>query len=399
MKKTAYDSRAFILLGAIYLALAPSVWFWFLTFGTIKKILLVFLGLFSLPTISRHPKGLVFFILISAFIFFSILNTHSQGDQLYLFFGIIENYLFFLLGYNVVLKGNTSKLILLILAFPFFECILTITNFLVDIPGWYAPSQVENMSEFAGKGYEMLPLWGTGFSWGRNGWGCSLALLLPLCFGIEKKKKNLALLLYVIIITSIVICGNRNGLLASIIALYLFYHFAFLNKRSTRIGLFLLFAVLLIVIIYFGQSFLVTTLRLDSGDISAGRFFQYALIPDMISKMSFWGLGEVGTGEYLFQLTGDLGELHNTYFRLLIDYGWLLGITVFFISIYALIVAIKTLKSGRRELFPFALIVISGLSLALFEPRAVFFTLGGYAIWWFSLGKILYYKTIDNGKS
>ena len=383
------------LLCALYLSLGPIVWFSSFTLGPIKRILLILIIIAFLPYfIGRNVKGLsTFFLIAICFLATLWMNWgHHSEDVTNVILGIIEDFIFFVIGYILAKKRvleNNNSFNIVILLIPLIASFFTISNFIIGLPSWTAPGQLEKFAEKASFGYEIEKLWQTGFSWGRNGWGCTLCLLLPFCLLLKSKIQ--AFSFWIIIFFSILICGNRNGMLAGLICLFAFLFLSKMIKRKYSIGLVIgIFALFALLIIVSGTTDILTLLRLnESDDISSGRLVQYLMIPDMISEMGFWGLGHGGTAQYLFN--HGLGEhsLHTTYFKILIEYGWLVGFCLLCIVIHSFRLSIHSLKSKDLYELAMSLVLISGLVIALFEPEVVFGTLGGYAIWWFSYGYLL----------
>ena len=119
-------------------------------------------------------------------------NAQIFDDYTNLFWGIIENFILFLVGYNFAFSKFQDKGFLYVLLMPVsIACLMTISNFLTGIPNWYAPSQYSIAESVqANQHFVMKSLYETGFSWSRNGWGNSLALYLPLCFILRNYTKK-----------------------------------------------------------------------------------------------------------------------------------------------------------------------------------------------------------------
>lgn len=373
-----------LLLSSLYLAFGPSVWFASFRLGPFKNAILVLLCVLSIPLFFSQKKSTYFvFLLASLFMGLSFYINPTSGDITILVFGIIENFIFFVLGYSLLNKvDDINKYTGIVLFFPVIGCLIALLNFLTGFPNWIAPDQLANYENLSD--YTMYPLWATGFSWNRNGWGCTLALLLPLCFLLPKTNKY-ALLSYLTILASIFVCGNRNGLVAAVLALSLLI-IKYRRMKNSLINIKVLVFIIFVGLVLFGSSFIINSLRLDSGDLSAGRIDQYLLIPDMIRKMGFWGMGHNGTYSYLVRHGCGNHLLHNTYFKIIIEYGWLIGIVMLWIVCNSLKRVYKALSSNDKNQVVPALIIVSGLSVGLFEPMTIFGVYGGYSIWWFALG-------------
>lgn len=385
-------------LVAIYLSLGPIIWFSSFLLGPVKRMLLfVIVFLFFIYREKRFRIKHSAFFLLMLMSFFITIMFQSKGfseDLLNFFLGLLESYIFYVIGYNFVSQNilDDNRFVFLLLILPFFTSILTLTNFLFGFPNWVAPGQLEKYEEYYQFGYEMQKLWATGFSWGRNGWGCTLAVLLPFCFLI--KKKPLLYTFWIVIFFSILLCGNRNGLLAATISFVIYYLISmkYGKKGSLFVAAVVVFLLLFVV---FGVEFLKINLRLVDTDISAGRFDQYRQIPKMLGEMGFWGMGYNGTIQYMWSYGLGNHALHNTYLKLIIEFGAIIAVFLLIILISTIKIVNKAIRS--RELFQIilSLVVLSGLLLALFEPAVLFGSLGGYASWWFVLG---YLTNIQNNK-
>ena len=393
---TYHNKKNILLLLSFYLALAPSVWFASFKLGPIKDTLMVLISLLSVSFFLPPPKKAVMtFVLTLSFLGVSFSLNPTKSDVSVLVFGIIEDFILFVIGYNIFRNIETlEKYISIALILPVIGCCIALLNYLTGFPNWIAPDQLANYELKGQFGYEIYPLWSTGFSWSRNGWGCTLAVLLPLCFLLPRKSQH-ALIFYLIILLSIFVCGNRNGLLASVIALFI------LILKSKRIqpsivNLRPLVIFLVIGLLLFGSSFIISTLRLDSGDLSAGRMLQYVLIPDMLREMGFWGLGHNGTVSFLSDQ--GLGEhaLHITYLKIIIEYGWIIGIIMIAVVIDVIKKIRKALSSNNKNQVIAALVLTVGLLLGLFEPMTIFGVYGGYSIWWLAYGYLTF--VLQNGK-
>ena len=115
--------------------------------------------------------------------------------------------------------------------------------------------------------------------------------------------------------------------------------------------------------------------------------------------MGFWGLGFNGTNMFFIAHGFDNHAFHNAYLNMFFQFGW----PMILVLIPIIITAIKIIKSGLQSENKFnismALILLSGLMLALFEPTVIFGTLGGYSIWWFAFGYLFcQQKSISRNK-
>ncbi len=397
-----------ILLVNIYLGLGPVTWFAGIGFGMLKRVLLVLIVLSFLPDIKGKPiKGVGRLLVIFSFLGISLWVNHS-GNQDYtsLIIGVVENVLFFIIGYRFVQNGFlTSKVYKNVVSILAFFCFFTITNAIIGLPDWYTPYFQVLEASINRSLLEYDKLWSTGFSWSRAGWGCSICLYIPLCVPLIKKYDNrqLGILCLIIISISLIICGCRSGLVGVAFSMGVIMYALFRDKKSVRRELFLLLILLILLIVF--SNTLLEHFRIGTGDVSAGRLEQYERIPQLISIMPFWGLGDGTLKEWFEANIGQQHSLHNTYARNLIEYGWLYGVSILLLTFSIIFYYFRTVKARIQEPLVFSSILITGSIAALFEPALIFGYLGGYCLWWFSFGAFSYYiyqqrldKQINNKK-
>lgn len=372
----------------LYIALGPISWMSGMAVGPIKRVLLFLCLLLNIRFIISHKKSVVSLIVVMISLYITMkANAQIFDDYTNLFWGIIENFIVFLVGYNFAFSKFQDKGFLYVLLMPVsIACLMTISNFLTGIPNWYAPSQYSIAESIqANQNFVMKSLYETGFSWGRNGWGNSLALYLPLCFILRNYTKKIWYYIYIVILISILLSGTRNGLLSSLITLFFYLKYKNVFASSKMIPA--LFAAGLVGLIVVSNSdFLVQILRLDVEDVSAGRIEQYQMIPILLTKMGFWGIGQGESANLMLLLIGEYHQLHNTYFNILVEFGYILFFVVLGITIRAIKIVIKSFKLRDERFFILSLVLLSGLSSAMFEPRMVFGNLGGCCMWWFAFG-------------
>ena len=276
------------ILLSLYLALGPIIWFASFSLGSFKRVLLVLILLcFAIFFKPGNIKSFLFFVWTYIFVVVSLFATNtlmSSGLNQFLI-GVLEEYIFFVIGYNIAKTTffNDNKYTAIIVLLPFIASLLTISNFATGVPNWTVPGEELVYDELSKYGYEMRALWASGFSWGRNGWGCTLSLILPFCFLLN--KKSYTYIAWVVIFLSIFICGNRNGVLAASISMGIFL-MSNNDNRSKRSTILMIFLALALIVLLFGINGIYSQLRLGSGDISAGRTEQYLYIGEMIKEIN-----------------------------------------------------------------------------------------------------------------
>lgn len=386
MKRNKY--KLFEVLLIIYLSLGPVAWFGYSTIGFYKRTILILLILTSITSIKiKYCKDLGVVLLAYLFLIFSLWINGTDSSPFLLISGLVENVLFFLIGFNSGSNNNYFKKSIpySIVVLAFF-CLLTIVNFITNVPDWSSPAMQMIEEEKNVIILEYDKLWQTGFSWSRSGWGISISLYLPLLMLAQKLNGRLFGLLltsFSIILVSLVLCGNRSGLLGFIIAsLFVLrnYDIAAAFKKYIKIT-----RIVIPVIFIIYSPFFLKHFRFNSDDFSANRLDMYSYIPEMITSMKFWGMGDGSTFLLLNKMAGLNFQLHNTPIRSVIEYGWLYGFSIIYIMIVIVIRFLKFYKRDR-ELAVYGSILLSGIITSMFEPAAIFGYLGGYSLWWMAFG-------------
>lgn len=386
---------------ALYLALGPIIWFATFSLGSFKRVLLI-LVILSFASFFKpgNIKSFLFFLVIYILIIISLFATNtfmSSGLSQFLI-GVLGEYIFFVIGYNIAktIFFYDNKYSTFVVLLPLIASLLTISNFAIGVPNWTVPGEDLVYDELSKYGYEMRALWASGFSWGRNGWGCTLSLILPFCFLLN--KKSYTYIAWVVIFLSIFICGNRNGVLAASVSMGIFV-ISNSDNKSKKSTILMIILALMAVVLVFGFNGIYSQLRLGSGDISAGRSEQYLYIGGMIEEMGFFGLGYNGPRKYF--LAHGMGDhaFHNAYINMFMQFGWPMLLILLVIVIKATKSMVYGLKSKNTLKVVLALVLLSGLMLSLFEPSVIFGSLGGYDIWWFAFGYLLNQYNASNNIS
>ena len=318
----------------------------------------------------------------------------KNDNALSSYWGIFDNYLFFILGYTFFQEGLIQSKFLTIVTFVIsIFCLLTISNYIFNIPNWISPIEQLRVELLSSQNVEVdeIPLFSSGFGLGRTGWGHTIVLFLPICLlGIYKKKKY-SLIYFLCVLGSIIVCGSRGALFIALLLLLLFLH-RISRKNGTRQIVIFFCLFFLVFVVLFTSSWWITHFRLDANDLTTGREEQYSYIGTMLQDMPFWGLGVGGTHEFLNKY-GISHDLHNTYVRIFLEYGVVVGFSLLLFAIYSFKRVLgEFLLHNKCDLkFCSALIVLSGLISAMIEPSAVFGARAWYVVWWFFLG-VLYNK-------
>lgn len=379
-----YNNNIKYIILFLYCSLSPITWFSSFSIGIVKRLVLFLIVILFYNCLLKWNKATIIFIICIALVSANILNHGGSILESNIILGIIENYIFFQIGRSQLMLSDFKKYHKVIIFLPAITCALTITNFLIGIPDWHTLTDEVKEAIYAEQNisYEYRKLWQTGFSWGRNGWGCTLAVLFPMCF-LNRSRKSYLFIPQYLILLSVFITGCRNGLLSICLSSFLFIMY-FVRKTNKHNNLLIFAFFVLFFIILFNWDYFSHALRLDSSDITSSRYDQYLLIPDMLSKTSFWGNGNLWTQEYLSNF-GLPFLLHNTHFRMLIEFGYIPGAIIFGITIKAFSIAKRSLHSRNRECVAISTIIFGGLLLTLFEPQIIF-AVFGFPLWWLVFG-------------
>lgn len=380
----------------LFLALGNVSWFAGFSLGILKACLLILIFLFHGSIFFRKSTYVYkeIFLFIILLITITILTTPNNTDIFNTYYGFFENYCFLVLGYYYAKNGLISisfvkKLVYLILPF----CLLSISNFLFNTPEWHAPKVLARYDELIEQFHyiELTPLYVSGFGLGRTGWSVTLCQFLPLCivFFIDKNNiKKTSITYFIIIFVTIAITGSRGGLLsASILSLII------ISKSQIKRKGIILSSLLIIIIsflIIYGDS-LSLFYRLDRADITTGRSEQYIYIPEMVKQAGFFGVGTNGTYALLSK-HGVEEALHNTYFKLMIEYGWIFGLLIWYIVLNTAYRIGKVMLKNRLKsiIVISSLVILCGFIAATTEPGAIFGSRGWWVLWWFFFGVFSY---------
>jgi len=389
---------------ALYVALGGVLWIGDYSIGTIKVLIFVLLliSCFRYFTKRENLKGLSFFLLIYSSLVFLMVMNGSELSPLFLW-GPLENYMLFVIGYNLSREDRVNnrdiKIAIVIIG---FLCFLTVTNFLLGIPNWTSPielNRIASLNKMTGGSFVASKLYQTGFGLARTGWGNSIAPFVPLAFLLYKEcqqQRWMTLLLTISIILSILFCGSRGAVLVTTITIFLFsYKMRYLKFFRYATIIFPIIVLLLWELSFLYEEQLIEYYRLGSGDITTGRSEQYAYIGQMFDRMGMFGLGLNGTYSFL-KSVGLPYNIHNAYVNIFLQFGWITGILfAFFVLIVVGYVVREFVKAKDISMICLCLILISGIVSSFYEPMGVWGTRCWYSVWWVALGIFWNKKTIS----
>ena len=398
----------------LYLGTAPVYWLPGISVGGMQvfKFLLVVsaCGVVWYEAIQRDhalfPRGLAglagaYLVMIS--LFFGVFRAASMGeiisalkDFTLCFVFLWTLYIFCTRGGNVARVFRNAALLIVLFSVP------PIANWFLGIPEW---SNIE--------GY---PLWSTGFTNKRTGWSEGVALYVPIVasFPVVTSRRSLtsfalAFVGLLILVGGQFVSGGRGGLLASIVSLLVVS--ALLLPRKISIP------ILLAILIggFTFSDFAYNHLRFDrltSFSYEALNTFTSYRLEDYVATYElFWrqplGHGFGNSVQILMEEFQQRTELHNVWLRLLADGGLLLLVSMLSVVGYVLRENLRSLRHDvlwrlranlavpnavrdrQRILVVSLAILLAGLTISMFAPRAPIGAFQNSAVWWAAAGVVV----------
>ena len=427
-------SKIIIILFVITIALAPIYWFFLIPPMLLSIIKVILLSM------------LLFFAFAYALLSRNILKYMIENRNInYLFLVIM---LFMLIGvftrndhYLFSIKGNEYNMLLYSFILAYLAYFVTYICQINNIDGfqilvWPAVfivivsvihigivvANYEIITPFPfGKFFEY-----TSFGTQRTGWSNQIslfAIILPTYVKLKRGSNMTILLSFVIgslpIIYSQMLTGGRSGFLTSIFLVIIFMLY-FLPKRY-----FITIASVILIASLTGwldglnadfkrgptqKTFVDITEPITYGmvnQLSSKRLEHYKYAINVIEDNPFLGVG-IGNARVISQdPTVNQLEIHNVFLRIAAESGLLLPIVLFYPFLYAL-VRLRRLYKIRGSwrfmrifvgsdinkymfnIFVSSIIVVSGLIIALLEPRHIYGGMSGSWIWWVSLSILVF---------
>ncbi len=385
-----------INLLALNIALGPILWFVESSLNSIKIALFLILIIAHYNVFFKYKnyRYLVPFLTVLLLMGISLASNNNFNEEaLYLIFTVIQNYCFLILGINFSPgKSDLMKLIFKVVSIICVFCALTLTNFLLGLPDWIQPFQLERYDDLTRKGYrvELNNLYTTGFGLARTGWSTTLTQYIPLAFYLlmNMKRQLIAILLIVLLFSSILVSGSRGGVLILLLMISLYIQ----KYLGTRIlFMYMLMSVSMIFLIFKNSNSTINEYyRLDEDDLSTGRAAMYAFVPQLIEKAGLFGSGLGSSRQFLGRHLDEEHEFHNVYLKIFIDHGVVLGLLNLFIVLYLLQIAYLTYKFRNEEnIATISLVIVAGIVSGLLEPSAMFLARFWWLPFWFFVGVLV----------
>lgn len=345
------------------------------------------------------PKKFVYFNLLGLILFipYFFVSEDLLGALNY-FFNFVCSCLMVFIGLTYVdLDSNRSFPYKFLFFLTTVYSIIPTINFFTGYPEWEVWAPISKYRETS----EMRAFWATGFNGNRTGWSESLSLFVPLVLlFLENSKNPLITILFFCfpILTSQVISGGRNGLLASLIAIVII-----IIRKYGWPGIMKTLGFIILVFTFFLYEYTEDILILfriydkTSGvineDLTTNRSVMYNAFFEIYLESPFFGKGYLGSQKALFPkyIAEDGLEMHNGILRVFIDHGLFFGILMLSLLSFSIKVAVHNVLKKDKSVFNFmfSIIVLQGVFISLFQPLSLF---GGFQIsvlWWLSLGFII----------
>lgn len=259
-------------------------------------------------------------------------------------------------------------------------CVLTITNYLLGVPGWTSP-------------FTSLPLSSAGFHSARTGWSNSLypffLILMIYAFTNMQNKKENRLRIFVCMAAGIIILlsqffsGGRNGLFASLFGLFFFLYF----RRTLDLRV-VIVTIVGLVVLFYNLPTIYEFLRIEDTDnltdISTGRIEGYVEALSIIENNLWFGIGYNNADlKELALLSYD--KIHNFWLRSFAEGG----IFYFLALISIFIKLIFDVFRDRRNVITVVMykaILLGMLIISMFEPAVPFGTFNNNFVFWVMTG-------------
>ena len=303
--------------------------------------------------------------------------------------------------YNMARQGSDIKVVLVrALIMISLVATLMVLSLLTGLTNWNVPSELDPF---------MPSFTEAGFSSSGGAWSEGIAIYLPITILllIPRKSQNfvhqhvLFILVVGILIGSQLASGGRTGILVS-----LFTIIAFTLISSIRWMVVFGLVGVLGTATLFSLEFWVTHLRLEPilslelsltnlNILSTNRIKTYIMAIELLREQPIRGYG---MGQILIStgLDGEVVEIHNLWLRWAVECG--IFLPLFFLAMVCSVlrqawqlIGFGILKgtTDRIVAFLLGLILLAGLALSLFSPRALIGAFQSTAVWWAAVGALL----------
>lgn len=374
-----------------YLCVAPINWLPYIPTNFVNGLKYLLFSILLVITViqqSNKRKSVQvftfhFFILILICEFPAIMKSKSD-----IFTNLIDISFIFLMNYLItqsrLTKDELFKVFFKASIFIGFICLLSLLSAISGITIISPAPWDDPFSASAFGGY-------------RTGWSNSVFLFIPFlfyCYFFSRKKKweIPAMLGILSIICSQILSGGRAGIIASLVTFLIFTRFKIQNVLLLGVTIFLLYN-------YFGtvrieEYFRASEAQLENKEgiskldkISSRRVEAYEVGWQLFKNSPLFGNGFSSATE----LTNGQ-DIHNTWFKRLVDGGIILMIPliVLFISLYKKIVErLNRYANGEHHKVLFRALFFGALFISMLEPNYLIGSFQGEAFFWAVLSTYL----------
>ena len=426
-------SKIIAVLFIITIALSPIYWFFRMSPMLMSMIKLILLSMmlffaFAYAMLSKNMQKYFienrninyFFVVIIIFMLIGLFSKNNlnifslQGNEYNM---MLYSFVLAYLAYFVTYIFQINNLdVFRILVWPaVFIVIASVTHIGLVVAGY------EIFNPYGGISIEF-----SSFGAARTGWSNGVALftiILPMYVKLKGGSNRKILLSFVIsslpIMYSQMLVGGRAGFLTSIFLVIIFMLYFLPKKYFVTIV-----SVILIVSLsgfLSGQNVnfkrgleqktfldISEPIKYDTVNVmSSKRLDQYKYAINVIQDRPILGVG-IGNARIVSEDPGINGlEIHNVFLKISAESGLLLSIVLFYPFLYAFVRLRRIYKvlGSRRfrgiyvgsdvnkymfNIFVSSVIVVSGLIIALLEPRHIYGGMSASWIWWVSLSILVF---------
>ncbi|WP_219583226.1 hypothetical protein, partial [Vibrio parahaemolyticus] len=198
---------------------------------------------------------------------------------------------------------------------------IIIMNYLMGMPNWYSPFEVDG---------RFPPLYFVGFSGSRTGWSLAISLIYPifLISGYEyfKTRRVLVLISIALYLAAVAIPSGRTGI---VVCLFNSVGIIYLYFRNSIISILFGFLCLLSTLYFFlinAELFRLSSV-IDGGAISSGRYEGNIIAMNLFTSSPFFGVGKVD----LINHGLSYSPIHNLWLGFATEYGLFSFLALFYI--------------------------------------------------------------------
>lgn len=336
-------------------------------------IALIVLGIVMFWRDSRNVPIDVFTVIIFFSVVYLISYLFFEKNRAYLFTSFTDyddNPLYLLFFYSLPGYIFVRKLT----DYKFFYKILVVSSYIIvvmSIVVFFSDGEVHG-KQYMTFSYNML------------------LQLFVLLYYRPKRFKVLHLSLIVIGIGVFVLGGSRGALVSFVVAVFLFYIQKMQLNRKIIVRMIIVALLVTLYVVFHKQVMILIVDIMDALSIKS-RNFEYLvqniffddshrmrMYKRSLEQINFFGYGLKGDRVFL-----EGSYVHNLFIELLIDFGWIMGISVIALLLFLLSVGIK--NKNQQEHFFVIMLIANGffgllVSGSYLNQTPAFFMLFGFCV-------------------